>query len=186
MLAYHIEAMNPTSAVVIGVTLFVLFIVAGLLKAKLSRDEAAPGEVCAYQARRTILSSAERSFAGVLEKNLPNGVGLLMKVRLGDVFVTRKGLTPSRRTSAWNRINQKHVDFLLVRMDDFAPLAGVELDDKSHAEDDRKQRDAFVDQVFSGCNLPLLHVPAAATYNVAELRAKVAALSASPAATFPK
>lgn len=170
--------MHLNNLVVVGITLFALLLVGALLKAKLSQGTPSPDGDCAYQLRRAIVSPGERSFAGVLEKILPEGVSCLAKVRLGDVFVTRKGLSPSRRASAWNRINQKHVDFLLVRSADFSPLAGIELDDKSHDEDDRKQRDGFVDQVFGGCQLPLLHIPAAATYNVAELQAKITSLLA--------
>ena len=91
------------------------------------------------------------------------------------MFKPRKGLSPSLRTRAGNRINQKHVDFLLVRTTDLAPVAGVELDDSSHERADRKKRDVFVDEVFRTCKLPLLHVPAQASYNTAELRASISA-----------
>jgi hypothetical protein len=59
------------------------------------------------------------------------------------------------------------------------PLAGIELDDRSHNEDDRQQRDAFVDELYRSCSLPLLHVPAQAAYNQAELRAKIGVLLAA-------
>jgi hypothetical protein len=36
--------------------------------------------------RSPFFSAAERSFLGVLESVLPDGIGLLAKVRLGDVF----------------------------------------------------------------------------------------------------
>lgn len=41
------------------------------------------------------------------------------------------------------------------------PVLAIELDEKSHQRKDRKDRDAFVDQVFQAAALPLLHVPAA-------------------------
>lgn len=134
------------------------------------------GAVDFYQTRPSLLTPAERSFAGVLDGALPEGVTWMAKVRLGDIVVTKRGLTPSQRASAWNRVNQKHVDFLLVRVADFAPAAGIELDDSSHEEERRKSRDAFVDAVFRSASLPLLHVPAQAAYNPMELRAQIAAL----------
>src|SRR6185369_7132232 len=100
-------------------------------------------------------------------------VRMFGKVNLADVFKARKGLSQSERRSALNSIDRKHVDFLLVRSSDLAPLAGVELDDRSHERDDRKDRDAFVDEVFRSCALPLLHIPAQAGYNQAELRTKI-------------
>jgi hypothetical protein len=162
-----------------------VFVVAGFIMMRLRGGSAAePAKADAqYQVVPSILTPAERSFLGVLEPLLPEGVTYLVKIRLGDVFVPRKGLDNSRRTSARNRINQKHVDVLLVSTSDFKPLAGVELDDSSHAEDRRKARDAFVDEVFRSGGVPLLHIPAQATYNPNELRAQVAAALESPTIT---
>ncbi len=162
-------------------TVFILLAVASVaLSRLLNAKPSIGGSASDYHARIAVFSAAERSFLGVLEGVLPDGVTWMGKIRLGDVFVTRKGLTPSRRSAAWNRINQKHVDFLLVSMRDFVPLAGIELDDKSHEEDDRKRRDAFVDEVFRSSSVPLLHIAAQAAYNAAELRAKITALLARP------
>lgn len=49
------------------------------------------------------------------------------------------------------------------------PLFAVELDDNSHSRPDRVERDAFVDAVFAAAGLPLLHIPARASYNTSEL-----------------
>ena len=79
-----------------------------------------------------------------------------------DIFGGQSGPDPSARQSARNRIDRKHVDFLLVRVGDFAPLAGVELDDRSHEEEERQQRDVFVDEVFAGacrCSMCLCKRP---------------------------
>lgn len=171
----------PMSPIVLVVFAFVILAVVALaLKAKLGGGSETSGHGNVYELRAAILTKAERSFFGALEQACPAGVGLLAKVRLGDVFYPRKGLTPSERGRATNQINRKHVDFLLVRISDLAPLAGVELDDSSHARAARQKRDAFVDDVFRSCSLPLLHVPAQASYSVAELRVLLAnALSAS-------
>ena len=67
-----------------------------------------------------------------------------------------------------------------MRTDDLAPLAGIELDDRSHEEEERQERDALVDDVFAGAGLPLLHVPAQKTYDPADLKAKVASLLTQP------
>lgn len=166
----------PVLLIVAAVILVALAIVAGVIKAKLGASESAHGTFDAYELRKSVFSPAERSFAGVLDGALPEGVTWLGKVRLGDVFVTRKGLTRSESATARNKIDRKHVDFLLIRSSDLAPIAGIELDDRSHDADDRQQRDAFVDEVFRSCTLPLFHVPAQAAYNQGELQAAIAAL----------
>ena len=164
----------PPLFLVIAVIAVLLLVVAAL-KAKLGGAAPASGDASTYELRGPILTPAERSFLGALEQALPEGLGLLAKVCLGDIFKPRKGLTPSVRTRATNQINQKHVDFLLVRTGDLTPVAGIELDDSSHARSDRQKRDVFVDEVFRSCNLPLLHVPAQATYRAAGLRTQITA-----------
>jgi len=69
--------------------------------------------------------------------------------------VTRRR-SEEKRVARLMAINRKHVDFLLVRSNDLAPVAGIELDDSSHEEEDRQQRDVFVDEAFASAGLPLL------------------------------
>jgi very-short-patch-repair endonuclease len=101
-------------------------------------------------------------------------------VRLADIVGVKSGAERGERQGAFNRISRKHVDFLLVRADDLAPLAGIELDDKSHEEEERQARDALVDEVFASAGLPLLHVPVQKAYDAADLKAKVSSLLAPP------
>ena len=122
-----------------------------------------------YYLKKSLFSPAERSFLGVLESLNPPDIRIYAKVRLADIFGIKKGLAKGGAQSALNRINAKHVDFLLVQQNDGTPLVGIELDDKSHEEDQRKSRDAFVDTVFREAGLPLVHVPARATYDPREL-----------------
>jgi hypothetical protein len=151
----------------------VMVAVLAVLKAKLAGGGAKAG---VYYLRKSLFTPAERSFLGVLEPNLPSGVRVFGKVRLEDIFGVKAGLERGERQAARNRINRKHVDFLLVRSSDLAPLAGIELDDSSHDEDDRKERDSFVDSAFASAGLPMLHVPAQKAYAPAEVKAKVAVL----------
>lgn len=129
-----------------------------------------------YYLRKSLFTPAERVFLASLERAVPDGVRVFGKVRLEDILGVVRGLDQAERLAARNRINRKHVDFLLVRESDLAPLAGIELDDSSHEEEDRRQRDAFVDSAFASAGLPLLHVPVQKAYAHADLRAKVATL----------
>lgn len=158
--------------IVVAVVLLVVAILA-ILKAKAASGEPKTG---VYFLRKSLFTPAERSFLGVLEGNLPLGVRVFGKVRLEDFLGVKAGLERGERQAARNRINRKHVDFLLVRANDLAPLAGIELDDISHEEEDRQQRDAFVDSAFSSAGLPLIHVMAAKAYNPVEIRSKLTGL----------
>jgi len=114
---------------------------------------------------------------------------IFAKVRLADIFfVTRR----QENFSYFNRIAQRHVDFLLCDPATLKPLLGIELDDASHQRPRRRERDAFVDEVFRAAALPLLRFPAQSGYNTGEVRAKIMAAlgqetpSAGTQATGPK
>jgi len=64
----------------------------------------------------------------------------MAKIRLADIFEVKKWLDKGSRQGAFNRITAKHVDFLIVRQNDGAPILGIELDDSSHESDVRKNR----------------------------------------------
>ena len=137
------------------------------------------------------LSPSERSFYGVLVSVVGARAVICPKVRVADlVHVARS----EDRQAHQNRISQKHVDFVLCAPDTMKPLLALELDDKSHARQDRVARDEIVDNVFRAAGLPLLHVPNRSGYVPAELSALLAphlpgiapgVTRAVPAATLP-
>ena len=119
-----------------------------------------------YRLRDDFLSPAEASFFHVIKSILGNSNAICCKVSLADIFFV---VRPNENKSAFNRINRKHVDFLICDPRTMHPLFAVELDDSSHNRPDRIERDAFVDSVFEAAELPLLHIPVRSGYNTAEL-----------------
>lgn len=61
------------------------------------------------------------------------------KVALGDLFMVKADDASKFRTYR-NKIDRKHVDFLLCHPQTAHPLIGIELDDKSHQQRDRQNR----------------------------------------------
>jgi len=120
-----------------------------------------------YQRKDYLLTKAERSFFGVLQNAIGNRYLIFAKVRLADLVFLPSGT--EKRQSHLNRIQSKHIDFVLCDHDIVRPLLAIELDDSSHNRTDRQDRDAFVDSALSAAGLPILHVPARASYNVQEL-----------------
>lgn len=125
-----------------------------------------------YKLRDNFLSPAELAFFTVLQTAVNGRAALCTKVSLGDVFWVSKD-DPSRYRIYTNKIDRKHVDFLLCDLVTMRPLVGIELDDKSHQRKDRQERDAFVDSVYKAAGLPLLHIPVKRSYEVAELAAQI-------------
>jgi predicted RNA-binding Zn-ribbon protein involved in translation (DUF1610 family) len=130
-----------------------------------------------FRMRDDFLSPAEMSFYRALCLAAGERASVCPKVNLADVFFV---VRPNENQGYRNRIDRKHVDFLLCDSKSMTPLLGVELDDKSHQREDRQARDEFVDEVFRVAGLPLLHVPAQADYDVGELAGKVAPYLAAP------
>lgn len=121
-----------------------------------------------YQRQDNFLTPAELSFYEVLREVVGNRAVLCAKVGLRDIFKVKTD-DPSRNRIYTNKIDRKHVDFLLCDKVTMRPLAGIELDDKSHQRVDRQVRDSFVDRVFAAAHLPLVHIPVRRTYDSAEL-----------------
>lgn len=129
----------------------------------------------AFEKREPLFTPAERSFLGVLEQSIDgNHYRVFGKVRLGDIVKPAKGLSNSKRATAQNKINQKHLDFVICSAADLAVVGVVELDDKSHEKEDRAGRDEFVDQVLSRAKIPVLHFPVKKGYELQEVKAKLA------------
>ena len=132
-----------------------------------------------FRLRDDFLSPAEFSFYKVLASVLDPRFIICPKVRLGDiVYVPGQGNQGLR-----NKIDRKHIDFLICDAATMKPRCALELDDQSHTRPDRQSRDDFVNQVFASANLPLLHIPNQRAYNPAEL---LAALQPSLEPTKPK
>jgi hypothetical protein len=125
-----------------------------------------------FRLRDDFLSPAEISFYHVLLSIVGDKFTVCPKVNLNDIFFVSR---PDQNQAARNRISSKHVDFLLCDSRSMRPRVGIELDDASHAREDRQTRDALVQQVFDAAGLPLLHFPVQRAYNISEITSSLSA-----------
>jgi hypothetical protein len=121
-----------------------------------------------YRRQDDFLTPAERDFYRVLVPAVAEWAVVFAKVRLGDLFKT---ITPDRKEwyRARNRIERKHVDFVLVDRETLQPLLGIELNDRSHQRKDRQERDQQVVRTFAAAELALVGIAVKAGYPQAEL-----------------
>lgn len=91
-----------------------------------------------YRLRDDFLSPAELSFYRVLQTAIQSEAAVLVKVNLADIFFVAR---PNENRSYRNKIDRKHVDFLLCHPVSMQPLCGIELDDNSHSRSDRRERE---------------------------------------------
>lgn len=76
------------------------------------------------------------------------------KVRLLDILEPRRGEKDYR--SLLYKIQAKHVDFLICDKD-MRIKAALELDDNSHEQKNRKDRDSFMDEILTSVGYKVIH-----------------------------
>jgi predicted RNA-binding Zn-ribbon protein involved in translation (DUF1610 family) len=118
------------------------------------------------------ISPAELNFFFNLKSALEDSVQIFSKVKLSDLFYAKTGDFGKNR-SYTNKIDRKHIDFLLCDPKTLKPLLGIELDDKSHQRADRQERDDFVNRVFEAAKLPLMHISVQRGYSQSELKTQI-------------
>jgi hypothetical protein len=149
---------------------FAFVAAAEVLKALFSKPAEFP-----YEKIGPVYTPAERSLLGVLEQILhPSHTRVIGKVRVADLLRTERGLSASRRQAAFNRISQKHVDFILCDPSTWEVIGVIELDDSSHSRADRQRCDRFLEGAFAAANVPLIRIPAQNGYRPEEVRQRLA------------
>lgn len=112
--------------------------------------------------RKNLLTKNEWSFYKQLKPIADKlNLHILSKVRLADLVEVKKGLNNSEWQTAFNRINKKHIDFILCNPENLYPLLLIELDDSSHQQEKQKERDAFVKSLYEKTGYKLLRVSGA-------------------------
>lgn len=125
-----------------------------------------------YKPKFDFLSNAEMSFFKVLLLATSDyNVHIFTKVRLADLVYLSKNSANWR--TYFNKVQSKHVDFVVCDSNNVKPLFVVELDDSSHNQDKRIYRDDFVDNVLNKAGLPILRIPAQYTYSVTDISSKI-------------
>ena len=133
-----------------------------------------------YIPNESFLSRAEAAFLSALRDALKDECEIFVKVRLLDVMSAKSG---RGWQTAFNKIQSKHLDFLICERVTYRPLVAIELDDRSHQRSDRRIRDAFVDEALEGIGLPILHCPVTRAYDPRELARLIEATVERPPTT---
>ena len=163
----------------IAVGLFIVVLVV-LLARKQQKSLTRMDGSLSYQKLPVLFSLAERSFLGVLDLAVGNDFRIFGKVRVADLLAPQGGLSKSERQVALNRINRKHFDFVLCRSDDLTVLCAIELNDASHQQKHRQERDELLADVCRRAGLPLIIFDARHAYAAGDVSARIAEAIAVP------
>ena len=109
-----------------------------------------------YHKKDRVMNESEQALFINLQKTLGDRYVVLSKVRIEDFVEATHGASGY---GARGRIKSRHVDFLVCDRATTKPLLAVELDGKSHREEDQQKRDRFVDEIYRTIGLPIRHIP---------------------------
>lgn len=108
----------------------------------------------AYKSKWLFSYNEKDAFAKIKEITSPLGYEVFAKVRLLDLLEPISG-NPKYKTYFY-KVQAKHVDFVLCDQKLVAKYI-IELDDSSHNQTARKERDTFVDTVLQSVGYKVLH-----------------------------
>jgi hypothetical protein len=126
-----------------------------------------------YRVLDSILTQTELTFYRVLKQAVGGTYTIACKVVLRDIFE----VTPETQNliAFRNKIDRRHVDFLLCDPGTMRPVAGIELDDRSHERASAQSGDQFKDGLYQATGLPLVRIPVRDSYDAIELQGSIAA-----------
>lgn len=142
--------------VLIAVGLFVLFALIGVFSRPRRQHSGATKSVYAYNARDYIMTKYESRLFRRLESLLTDKYYVFPQVHLDRILDHQ--IKGQNWRSARAKISQKSIDFALVDRESLQTICLIELDDKSHDETGRQERDAFVDTTLDGAGVRIAHL----------------------------
>lgn len=104
-----------------------------------------------YKIREILTPNEKKNFAILKPIAYDLDLHIFVKVRLADIIEH----IDKEDYSAFNKIKAKHIDFVLCDYD-LNIIACIELQDKSHEREDRKERDIFVRESLEECDIMLI------------------------------
>ena len=111
----------------------------------------------AYQKKWLLTYNEKDAFKKIKAVTDEIGCYTFSKVRLLDLLEPAKGNTKYK--TYFYKVQAKHVDFVILD-EKLVARCIIELDDTSHDAEDRKKRDAFVDEVLKTVGYQIIHTRA--------------------------
>lgn len=148
----------------------VVIVVIGVLVEILRGKEGEPRKY-QYKQKNFFMSRAEHDCYDALVVAVGEKYLIFPQVHLPSI-VDNKVVGQNWR-GAFRHISQKSVDFVLCDKSYLSPKLAIELDDRTHERQDRKDRDVEVERVLKDAGLPLLRLENHGRFNTNELLEKV-------------
>ncbi|MCK4982204.1 MAG: DUF2726 domain-containing protein [Victivallaceae bacterium] len=107
-----------------------------------------------FETTNYIMSNAELNFYHSIKKVLTNEHAIFTKVRMEDIIQVKK--QNKNKFALRNKIKSRHIDFVICDTKTGKIQRAIELNDSSHNQQDRIERDLFVQKAFKSAGIKLL------------------------------
>lgn len=127
-----------------------------------------------YKKKLSQITNAEINFYKVLEQAVNGKFDIQRQVLLSTLVTTTSRFftdysTGRKYNPDRSKIDRLTIDFVLYHKGDLSPYLAIELDDRSHLQQDRVIRDNFVEQVLNETSIKLVRVKNAYSYSLEEI-----------------
>jgi very-short-patch-repair endonuclease len=124
-----------------------------------------------YAKKDFLLSRAEHEFYDMLLLAVENQYHIFPQVHLSTIINYK--IVGQNWRAAFRHINEKSVDFVLCDKKYIKPVLAIELDDKTHEREDRKERDIEVERILEESGLPLLRIENHGHFELADIKMRI-------------
>ncbi len=127
-----------------------------------------------YRPKRYVITKNELNFYTVL-LDVAKELNLMVfsQVSLYNILETRPELDYRTKTIYFNKISSKSIDFVLVDKENCRIKLCIELDDNTHRQTKRIERDNFINDLFKELEIDLLRYPIYNTYYKDTLKKRI-------------
>lgn len=109
-----------------------------------------------YYLKNSIVTPVEKWMYNIIKDELTEEYFVAPKVGIKDFVGVKKG---NNYMKYFGHIAQRHIDFLVCKKETLSPAFGIEIDDTSHEQQNRKDRDQENDLIYNAIGIKVLHMP---------------------------
>lgn len=144
------------SIIVFALILFVLYLLSLVYGNSSQKKKVFKNNSYSYAAKTGLMTKTETDFFIKLHDAVGDRYYVFPQVHLSALFDHR--IKGQEWKYAFRHINGKSVDYVLCDIDTLTPTYAVELDDPTHSQPDRVNRDGEVNRIFQEAKLPLIRI----------------------------
>ncbi len=146
-------------AIVVLVLIIILKFIFDANASNLENDNTISDDKIPYRRKYLLTKNELYFYKGLREIADKHNYTILTKIRMADLVEVGSGCKDSKeRMKYFAKIKSKHIDFALCNKDNLYPEVLIELNDNSHKDPKRIERDEFIKKVMEKSGYKLLFV----------------------------